>query len=151
MAERIARELAELRGAPLDLISAGPIGDDLFSWTGLIRGPSHSPYEGGTFRLTIRFPDDYPVKPPLIMFATPLYHPSVNTQGWICLPVLKTKWAPTLTISRVLLAIRSMLADPDPSDPLVPDIAHQFERDRAAFEEAARSWTRAHAVVAAAE
>ena len=59
--------------------------------------------------------------------------------------MLKKDWAPTLTISKVLLSIQSMLADPNPSDPLMPDIARQYEQNRTAFEETARNWTREYA------
>lgn len=32
--------------------------------------------------------------------------------------------------------------DPNPDDPLVPDIAHLYKTDRAAYENTAREWTR---------
>ena len=34
------------------------------------------------------------------------------------------QWSPALTISKVLLSISSLLTDPNPDDPLVPEIAH---------------------------
>lgn len=42
----------------------------------------------------------------------------------------------------VLLSICSMLTDPNPDDPLVPDIAHLYKTDRARYEATAREWTR---------
>jgi ubiquitin-conjugating enzyme E2 D/E len=45
-------------------------------------------------------------------------------------------------ISLVLLSICSMLTDPNPDDPLVPDIAHLYKTDRARYEATAREWTR---------
>ena len=44
--------------------------------------------------------------------------------------------------SLVLLSICSMLTDPNPDDPLVPDIAHLYKTDRARYEATAREWTR---------
>lgn len=35
-----------------------------------------------------------------------------------------------------------MLTDPNPDDPLVPDIAHLYKTDRARYEATAREWTR---------
>ena len=46
----------------------------------------------------------------------------------------------------VLLSICSMLTDPNPDDPLVPEIAHVYKTDRAKYEQTAREWTRKYAV-----
>ena len=35
-----------------------------------------------------------------------------------------------------------MLTDPNPDDPLVPDIAHLYKTDRQRYEATAREWTR---------
>ena len=47
-----------------------------------------------------------------------------------------------MTISKVLLSISSLLNDPNPDDPLVPEIAHTLRNDPAKYEEMARAWTR---------
>jgi ubiquitin-conjugating enzyme E2 D/E len=39
-----------------------------------------------------------------------------------------------------------MLTDPNPDDPLVPDIAHLYKTDRARYEATAREWTRKYVV-----
>ena len=138
---RIQKELNDLRLDPPANCSAGPIGDDLFRWEGVIMGPSDSPYTGGVFKLTIQFPVDYPFKPPHMQFNTKIYHPNINAAGLICLDILKGQWSPALTISKVLLSITSLLTDPNPDDPFVPDIANLYKRDRAAYEAEARVWT----------
>lgn len=50
-----------------------------------------------------------------------------------------------LTRLQVLLSICSMLTDPNPDDPLVPEIAHVYKTDRARYEATAREWTRKYA------
>ncbi|XP_049997208.1 ubiquitin-conjugating enzyme E2 D4 isoform X2 [Alexandromys fortis] len=89
-----------------------------------------SPYQGGVFFLTIHFPTDYPFKPPKVAFTTKIYHPNINSSGSICLDILRSQWSPALTVSKVLLSICSLLCDPNPDDPLVPEIAHTYKADR---------------------
>jgi ubiquitin-conjugating enzyme E2 D/E len=144
--KRIAKELTDLRKDPPANCSAGPKDEsDMYIWSGVIFGPSDSPYAGGTFNLTIQFPVDYPFKPPRLMFTTKVYHPNINKDGFICLDILKTNWSPALTISKVLLSVLSMFTDPNPDDPLVPDIANQYKNDRPEYERVAREWTQLYA------
>lgn len=66
---------------------------------------SDSPYSGGVFFLAIHFPTDYPFKPPKVNFTTRIYHPNINSNGSICLDILRDQWSPALTISKGILAI----------------------------------------------
>jgi ubiquitin-protein ligase len=59
-----------------------------------------SPFQGGVFFLAIHFPTDYPFKPPKVNFTTRIYHPNINSNGSICLDILRDQWSPALTISK---------------------------------------------------
>lgn len=98
--KRINKELADLGRDPPTSCSAGPTGDNLFQWQATIMGPSDSPYAGGVFFLSITFPTDYPFKPPKVSFSTKIYHPNINSNGSICLDILRDQWSPALTISK---------------------------------------------------
>ncbi|KAJ8656976.1 ubiquitin-conjugating enzyme E2-16 kDa [Lichtheimia ornata] len=143
--KRIQKEFKDITRDPPSSCSAGPVDDDTFHWQATILGPEDSPYQGGVFYLSIHFPTDYPFKPPKVNFTTKIYHPNINSNGSICLDILKDQWSPALTISKVLLSVCSLLTDPNPDDPLVPDLAHIYKTDRARYESTAREWTRKYA------
>ena len=144
-ANRIQKELSLLMKDPPDNCSAGPVDDDIFHWEGTIMGPTETVYEGGIFNLDIHFPKNYPFKPPKVRFQTKIYHPNINSGGFICLDIFKDNWSPALTISKVLLSICSLLTDPNPDDPLVVDIADEYVNEREKYNETAKTWTQIYA------
>ncbi|KAL6341460.1 hypothetical protein AAG906_032579 [Vitis piasezkii] len=139
--KRIQKEMMELNADPPDDCSAGPKGDNLYHWVSTLIGPSGTPYEGGIFFLDITFPSDYPFKPPKVVFKTRIYHCNVDSAGNLSVDILKDSWSPALTISNVLLAIRSIFTKPDPYNALVPGIAHLYLADRPKHDEVATEWT----------
>ena len=145
--KRITKELNDIQKDPPTNCSAGPVSqEDMFSWSATIMGPGDSSYQGGVFFLSIKFPSDYPFKPPKITFQTRIYHPNINSNGSICLDILKDQWSPALTISKVLLSISSLLTDPNPDDPFVPEIANLYKSDKKAYEKNAKEWTKKYAM-----
>lgn len=144
--KRILREINELKTSPIDNCTAGPVNDkDIYLWNGTILGPQGSPYEGGLFKLEIKFPVDYPFKPPIVTFITKVFHPNINSNGGICLDILKQEWSPSLTIGKVLLSISSLLTDPNPKDPLVPEIARLYETNIVEYNKKAKEYTQTYA------
>lgn len=144
--KRIQKELIDLGRDPPTNCSAGPTDEsDQFRWQATIVGPEDSPYTGGLFFLNIQFPPDYPFKPPKVTFQTRIYHPNINSNGSICLDILKDQWSPALTISKVLLSISSLLTDPNPDDPLVPEIATIYKNNLVQYEATAQEWTQRYA------
>ncbi len=143
--KRLQKEVTEIQKDTPVNCSAGPNNNDLFNWEATIIGPTETPYEGGIFKLKILFPADYPFKPPKITFETPIYHPNINANGGICLDILKDQWSPALNITKVLLSICSLLDEPNPDDPLMPEIAQLFKSNKAEFTRIAREHTIKHA------
>ena len=114
---------------------------NIYKWTITMQGPDDSPYQEGTFKLSVEFPSNYPFAPPSINFITKIYHCNVNNSGGICLDILKDQWSPALTINKVVLSIISLLNDPNPDDPLIPEIAQIYLNDRAQYIENAKRHT----------
>ncbi|XP_030954847.1 constitutive photomorphogenesis protein 10 isoform X2 [Quercus lobata] len=140
--KRIQREMSELNMDPPPDCSAGPKGDNLYHWVATIIGPQGTPYEGGIYFLDITFPSDYPFKPPKVVFKTRIYHCNVDTAGNLIIDILNDSWSPALTITKVLLAIRSIFTNPNPYKPLIPGIARLYLADREKYDELAAEWTR---------
>jgi len=145
--KRINKEISDLRRDAPENCSAGPVDEsNIYIWGAMIMGPSGTPYAGGMFKLTIQFPTDYPFKPPKVTFNTKIYHPNINTTGAICLDILKDQWSPALTVSKVLLSICSLLSEPNPDDPLMPEIANEYKTSYPLFVERATAWTARYAI-----
>ena len=138
---RLNKEYKDFQKDPPSNCSAGPDNDNIYKWKAFINGPKDSPYEGGLFELEMTFTNRYPFKPPKVVFITKVYHMNINGSGQMCLDILKDNWSPALTISKLLLSICSLLTDPNPDDPLVPEIANLYKRDKTLYMATAREYT----------
>ena len=142
----ITKYLKDIGADPCDnIMSAGPVSDDLFNWHASIMGPSDTPYEGGVFWLDLKFPQEFPFRPPKVRFKTKVYHCNINDKGGISLDLLMDNWSPALTAEKLLLSICSLLADPNPDDPLAIDIAKLYKSNKKEHDRIAAEWTRKYA------
>eukprot|EP00049_Salpingoeca_infusionum_P018619 m.358020 g.358020 ORF g.358020 m.358020 type:complete len:150 (+) comp18019_c0_seq1:324-773(+) len=111
----------------------------------MMKGPKETPFEGGTFKLELFLPAEYPMGSPKVRFLTKIYHPNVDRVGRICLDILKDKWTPALQIRTVLLSIQALLDTPEPDDPLDPKVAEHWKSDPAGAKRKAAEWTAQYA------
>ena len=81
------------------------------------------------------------MKPPVVRFITKIFHPNISRHGDVGLDSIHHNWSLALTISKVLLSISSLLTDPNPDDPLVPEIATVYKNDRERYNTTACDWT----------
>ncbi len=144
--KRIEKELKKFNEEEPEGLTAGPEDDsDMFKWNASLTGPENSPYEGGTFNLTMEFPKDYPFKPPKVEFTTKVYHPNVKSTGTICLDLLKDAWSPDISVSKILMAIQNLLINPNIDHPLEPEIAKLYTENKEKYDETAKEWTEKYA------
>jgi ubiquitin-conjugating enzyme (huntingtin interacting protein 2) len=163
---RIIKELGDIQKDSQSQILAEPAGtgDDLSLLKASFPGPPDTPYEGGTYVVDIKIPQEYPFRPPVMKFETKLWHPNVSSQtvcvipqplfiqqsflrqltlrkkGAICLDTLGTAWSPVLTIKSALLSLQSLLSTPEPKDPQDAEVASMLMNHPEQFDRVAREW-----------
>mmetsp|Transcript_10964 Transcript_10964/g.45589 ORF Transcript_10964/g.45589 Transcript_10964/m.45589 type:complete len:161 (-) Transcript_10964:212-694(-) len=139
-----ARDLrAEMAKSNDPEIILTPDESNLYHWRGSIKGPEGTPYEGGTFKLDLSVPRQYPLSPPHIRFVTKIFHPNVHAKtGEICLDILKTAWSPAWTLSSTCRAILLLLSHPEPDSPLNCDAGNLLRNgDNRGFRSMAKMYT----------
>lgn len=79
-ARRITKDLADIRADSASQIFAETVGDSLTNLRGSFKGPAGTPYEGGTYEVSINIPNEFPFKPPVMKFITKIWHPNISSQ-----------------------------------------------------------------------
>ena len=85
------RDLKRIQDDPPEGILAAPLASNLLSWQAVIFGPDDTPFEGGTFRLTLKFDESYPNRAPIVKFVSKMFHPNIYADGGICLDILQNR------------------------------------------------------------
>ena len=152
------RDFKRLVTDPPAGICATPEEDDILSWHGVIFGPEDTPWEGGTFKVTLQFSEEYPNKAPVVKFVSRMFHPNslsffsfaslictslfhhaskpfttlitVYQNGSICLDILQNLWSPIYDVSGILTSIQSLLSDPNPASPANGEAARLYTENK---------------------
>ncbi|CAN1349057.1 Ubiquitin-conjugating enzyme E2 1 [Linum perenne] len=74
--KRLMRDFKRLQQDPPAGISGAPQDNNILLWNAVIFGPDDTPWDGGTFKLTLQFSEDYPNKPPTVRFVSRMFHPN---------------------------------------------------------------------------
>lgn len=131
---RLLKDLQKIQKQNDSGTDAVPDPDNIFEWDAVIHGPEQTIWEGGTFILKINFPEDYPNKPPKVVFKSRMFHPNIYDNGNICLDILDNKWSPIYDIIAILTSIRSLLCDPNTSSPANMTASKTFQNDKKLYE-----------------
>uniref|UniRef100_A0A2K5QAG1 UBC core domain-containing protein n=1 Tax=Cebus imitator TaxID=2715852 RepID=A0A2K5QAG1_CEBIM len=118
---RLMRDFKRLQEDPPAGVSGAPSENN----NGVERG---TPFEDGTFKLTIEFTEEYPNKAPT------MFHPNVYADGNICLDILQNRWSPTYDVSSILTSIQSLLDEPNPDSPANNQAAQLYQENNREYE-----------------
>ena len=113
---RLLREFAAMRKAPPDNIVARPLESNVLEWHYVITGTKDSVYEGGHYHGKLRFPTEYPLRPPSVLMCTPSGRFKTNCR--LCLSMSDfhpESWNPMWSVSTILTGLYSFMLESSPT------------------------------------
>ena len=131
--KRLMRDFRAIQTDPPDGCNALPNAQNIMEWEAVIFGPSLTIWDGSVHRLKLTFTEEYPNKPPTVVFVSKVFHPNVYDNGSICLDILQKAWSAIYDIRAILTSIQSLLPDPNPDSPANAEAAKLYTDDRAEY------------------
>lgn len=114
--KRLQKEFRSLCKEPVPNIVARPSPNDILEWHYVLEGSEGTPFAGGYYYGKIKFPPEYPFKPPGISMTTP--NGRFMTQKKICLSMSDfhpESWNPMWSVSSILTGLLSFMVDNSPT------------------------------------
>ncbi|CAP34707.1 Protein CBG16850 [Caenorhabditis briggsae] len=88
------------------------------TWECAIPGKEGTIWQGGLYRVTMYFCEDYPSTPPICKFTPRIPHPNVFSSGNVCLSTLSSiHWDPNMSPLKILFCLQQLLDEPNPESP----------------------------------
>ncbi|KAJ8306488.1 hypothetical protein KUTeg_017033 [Tegillarca granosa] len=120
-------------------IEAHPLKEDsIFEWVAKIKGLKDTIWEGGVFRVYLKFDEHYNVRPPEVCFHTIPFHPNVDMiTGRPCIEFLDdfSQWKETYSLSFILISIQNLLSSPVLQNPVNPEAAEMLIHSPRAYKQ----------------
>ena len=144
---RIRKDLKQWKEDPLDCCQVFPDPNDYRRWDLHMYGAEDTPYKDGVFQCTVKFPADYPFKPPDIRFRTKIFHLNISYGGKICLAEILDEWNPQFMMRDVIRWIDEIMCDPIRANAIANDeIVLMYLENREQYDKRAREWTQKYAI-----
>ncbi|GAB2222175.1 hypothetical protein Drorol1_Dr00013378 [Drosera rotundifolia] len=127
--KRLQKEYRALCKEPVPHIVARPSPNDILEWHYVLEGSEGTPFAGGYYYGKIKFPPEYPFKPPGITMTTPSGR--FITQKKICLSMSDfhpESWNPMWSVSSILNGLLSFMMDNSPTAGSVTTTASEKQR-----------------------
>jgi len=90
-------------------------------------------WKGGSFVFLFDIPPEYNFKPPKVSCVTRIYHPNIDTEGHVCLNVLREDWSAAFDITACVNSLMFLFQAPNPEDPLNREAAQLMLQDERQF------------------
>ncbi|KAL4100431.1 hypothetical protein PRIC1_008223 [Phytophthora ramorum] len=110
--KRLRKEYLSMQRKPVDYIQAVPVETNILEWHYVITGTKGTPYEGGYYHGKLKFPPEYPMKPPAVMMITP--NGRFKTNQRLCLSMSDfhpETWNPMWSVSSILTGLYSFMLE----------------------------------------
>ncbi|KAJ1478354.1 ubiquitin-conjugating enzyme/RWD-like protein [Baffinella frigidus] len=107
---KLRKELQRIHKEPPSNIQVAVQESNMLEWHYLLEGPDDTPYAGGWYHGKLKFPPDYPYKPPGISMFTPSGRFEVNMH--LCLSMSDyhpETWNPGWSVATVLTGLLSFM------------------------------------------
>lgn len=135
----LKNEFSDLIRDPPEGFLVQPDQNDFFTWHVGIFGAPDTLFAAGYYKALIKFPFDYPYRPPTLRFLSDIWHPNVYPDGYICISILHEpgddersgekaceRWSVAQNVRSILLSIISMLNEPNTSSPANIDASIEY-------------------------
>ncbi|KDO53756.1 hypothetical protein CISIN_1g026499mg [Citrus sinensis] len=114
---------------PVSHVVARPSPNDILEWHYVLEGSNGTPFAGGYYYGKIKFPPEYPYKPPGILMITP--NGRFMTQKKLCLSMSDfhpESWNPMWSVSSILTGLLSFMMDTSPTTGSVNTTTEEKQR-----------------------
>ncbi|KAL2755914.1 hypothetical protein ACRALDRAFT_2027568 [Sodiomyces alcalophilus JCM 7366] len=123
------------------------VNDNMQEFYVRFKGPTETPFEGGTWKIHVELPDQYPYKSPSIGFVNRIFHPNIDElSGSVCLDVINQTWSPMFDMINIFeVFLPQLLRYPNPTDPLNGEAAAMMIKDPKNYEVKVKEYVQKYA------
>jgi len=133
----LQRDLAKLAGLPRTSELIFPDPKDLAHFNVILR-PDEGIYAGGRFKFSVEVTPEYNMQPPKVHCLTPVFHPNIDSDGHVCLNILRDEWTPAYDLMAIIVGLLHLFYRPNPDDPLDREAADLMRKHPDEFKRRAR-------------
>lgn len=123
------------------------VNDNMQEFYVRFKGPQETPFEGGTWKVHVELPDQYPYKSPSIGFVNKIFHPNIDElSGSVCLDVINQTWSPMFDMVNIFeVFLPQLLRYPNPADPLNGDASALLLREPKSYDQKVKEYVNKYA------